>query len=572
VPFLRSSRKTECEAKQFLIRAEIRAAPFALSVGEVSDGVSVGRMVFALVRNTLILLALVVCARADDQATRLYQEGQKAEHAGDLLQAYMLYSRAAALDPSNLAIADHKNQIGYLAKQSSQIHDVTTELDPEAAFYQLIDSLGPGQIDNFGAAATPTHLIAPPGTKSFDLRGDARSVLQQVGEAYGIQMLFEPDYQGPAAFPFRTGELTMLEALRLVEAMTNSLVEPVNQHTALVLRDTAQHRADMNPTMSTAIPIPERMTVQEAQDIVTSVQQTMEIRRMQVDPGRHQVLIRDSVGKVLVARQLFRELSRLRAQVAIEVQLLTVTKDSSLGIGLALPNSSAIVNFGSFLQSAVSPAGFAQFLAFGGGKTLFGLGLASAQVLATLSDSSSQTLLAAQMLAVDGQAASLSVGSRYPIATAQYMGTTGTTLTGTPTPTITYQDIGLVLKVTPSVHDGGEMSLDVDAAFTTLGATAAGSNIPAIAQRKFQGTVTLHEGEWAVIAGLAQTTDSITTTGIVGLASIPILGHLFRTDTTQKDSDQTLIILKPHLVNLPPWELPVSTIQVGTEGRPISIY
>src|SRR5208283_4806412 len=111
---------------------------------------------------------LAVSLRADDQANRdqaarVYREGQKAERAGDLLQAYMLYARAAALDPSNLALAAHKNQAGNLAIRTSQIHDVTTEPDAEAAFLQLMETQGPGQIDTFGAAAEPTHLVSPPG-------------------------------------------------------------------------------------------------------------------------------------------------------------------------------------------------------------------------------------------------------------------------------------------------------------------------------------------------------------------------------------------------------------------------
>ena len=216
--------------------------------------------------------------------------------------------------------------------------------------------------------------------------------------------------------------MSMSETLRILEAMTNSLVEPVNERTALVIRDTAQHRTEMTLTMSATIGIPERMAVQDAQEIMTAVQQTLEIRRIQIDPARRQVFIRDSVAKVILARKLFNELSRLRSQAEVEVQLLTVTKDSSLEIGLTLPNSASIVNFGNFLQNAVSPAGFAQFLAFGGGKTLFGLGVANAQLFALLTKSSAQTLLSAQMTAVDGQPASLNVGSRYPIATAQYLG------------------------------------------------------------------------------------------------------------------------------------------------------
>jgi type II secretory pathway component GspD/PulD (secretin) len=247
-----------------------------------------------------------------------------------------------------------------------------------------------------------------------------------------------------------------------------------------------------------------------------------------------------------------------------------VTKDSSLGIGLTLPNSSAIINFGSFLQNVPSPAGFASFLAFGGGKSLFGLGIASAGVLATLTESSAQTLSLSQITALDGQPASLKVGSRYPIATAIYTGANGPTLT-TPTPTLNFQDIGLTLKITPTVHDANEMSLDVDAAFTTLGASG-GNGIPAIQQRSFQGKVRLQDGEWAVIAGLAETTDSVAKAGIAGLADIPILGHLFRVDNTDKIIDQTLIVLKPHLINLPPWEIPTPVMRVGTEGRPLSTY
>ena len=80
-----------------------------------------------------------------------------------------MHARAAALDPSNLAIAAHRNEAGNLAIRSAQIHDVTTEPDPEAAFYQMLQTLGPGQTDVFGAAAGATHLVTPVGTKSFDL-------------------------------------------------------------------------------------------------------------------------------------------------------------------------------------------------------------------------------------------------------------------------------------------------------------------------------------------------------------------------------------------------------------------
>lgn len=203
---------------------------------------------------------------------------------------------------------------------------------------------------------------------------------------------------------------------------------------------------------------------------------------------------------------------------------------------------------------------------------MFGLAVTQAQAFATVSDSLTQTVLKAQIMAEDGQAASLKVGSRYPVATAQFLGATPAT---TPTPTVTYEDLGLVLKVTPTVQgsiDGrDEIALDVDAQFTTLGATAA-NGIPAIAQRSFQGKVRLEQGEWAVLAGLTQDTDSVSTAGIAGLARIPLLGHLFRSDNTQHNIDETLIVLKPHLVSLPAWDFPVTEMEFGTETHALSLF
>ena len=98
------------------------------------------------------------------------------------------------------------------------------------------------------------------------------------------------------------------------------------------------------------------------------------------------------------------------------------------------------------------------------------------------------------------------------------------------------------------------------------------NDIPIITTRHYQGITRLVDGEWAVITGLVTTTVSENRSGIPGLSSIPYLGRLFTQTTKTEVVGQILIVLKPHLISLPPWETPNPVLWVGTENKPLSLY
>jgi type II secretory pathway component GspD/PulD (secretin) len=185
----------------------------------------------------------------------------------------------------------------------------------------------------------------------------------------------------------------------------------------------------------------------------------------------------------------------------------------------------------------------------------------------------------AHVVALDGQTTSLLVGEHYPIITNQYIGnTSGATGIGTagqvfvPPPTINYEDLGVVLKITPTINGNDEVMLDVDAEFKVLGATDPNTGIPIISNRKFNGKVSLKDGEWGVLTGLLGTTDSDSLTGYPGISNVPFLRRLLGQSTILHDSDRVLLVLKPRLMNLPAWEYPQRTIWVGTDTRPVTIF
>ncbi len=514
----------------------------------------------------LILWQLAAVSYAADEGARIFQEGKQAERLGDHLKAYFLYAQAAQVDSKNPLYSQR-----MAAMAQSVALRPRTQAAPDAVIDPAIDTIA-AHLESEGlladqsltspAASPPPRLAVSGEKRSFKIKGSPRDMFEQIADACGLHLLFEPDYREVPSFTFAVDEVGCQEALRALEAATDSFVVPIGERTAQVARDTQPNRLLLTPVVAIAVPIPERTTLQEAQELATSVQQTLEIRRISLDAARRVVYFRDSAAKVFAARDMFAALSRLRAQVEVDVEFLAVSKTSSLSYGLMLPTSAAIVSFGSgTITGPIAPL------------QQYGIGVSNSAVLATLSRSSTLSLLQSQIVALDGQPVTLKVGDRYPLVTSVYSGVNGAPVSGGGTiPTINYQDLGLSLKITPEVHDAGEVSLDVDAEFKSLGAADANGN-PSIGNQQYQGKVRLQQGEWAVVAGLLQTTHTYNPTGIAGLSSIPIFGNLFRSQTKADDRSEILLALKPHIVAAPPWEsAPLKPIWVGTEGRPATLF
>ncbi|HEV2200610.1 MAG TPA: type II and III secretion system protein [Bryobacteraceae bacterium] len=536
-------------------------------------------------------------------AERAFRQGLRAERSGDRLQAYFLYAEAAQEDASN---PSYSGRMAALARSGALQPLTAVAPDPanETVAAKLeADGLVGDESFESPAAILPPRLAASPDKHSFRIKGRAREIFEQVAAAYGFHILFDPGYQEPAAFTFAITGADYRDALRALQAASDSFLVPLDETTALVARDTAQNRTQLTPVVALAVPIPERMALQEAQELSTAVQQTLEIRRIGMDAQKRVVYFRDTASKVFTAREMFASLSHLRAQIAVDVELISVSKTSSLSYGLQLPTSASIVDFGSPFATAVSaiPAGSPGIPQPAGASgtcvplrpscsrprprrqptspryrsasnTRLGIGIANSAAFAALSRASATTLLEAQVTSLDGQATTFKVGDRYPVTTANFTDSSGAAVAGF-APVINYVDLGLALKLTPAVHQGSEVSLDVEAAFTTL-APGGANGIPAIASQQYQGKVRLKDGDWAVVAGLLTTAQTENPTGLLGLANLPWIGHLFRHQQREDDRNEVLLVLKPRLIAAPAWEDDdiAAPIWTGTETRPTTTF
>ena len=491
-------------------------------------------------------------AGSGEDARGLFQEAQKAERAGDVVRAYVLYSQAVAKAPYNLE---------YWRRRELARLPATLRLRPTTA----TEGLKPAPPDQTKQAAVerqpqpPPELQARPGRMDLDLRGDSRLLFTEVARTFGLETVFDPDYQPTGTLSFHLEGADYREALRALEAATASFVIPLTERRLLVARDTPQKRADLEPVVSVEVPVPMAVSAQQAQEMVRSVQQALGLSRVAYDAPHATILIRDRLSRVRPAQAMVERLLEKRTQVVIEVEFLEHASNKSSSYGTSLQTLFPLVDFGKPWNSIpVIPSGFTQFLVFGGGRTLLGIGLTQAQAFARTSQSAGHTLFRAEIRSLDGQQASLHVGERYPIVTARLLSSNAADQLAVPA-TVNMEELGLILQLTPHVTGAGEVTLDLSTEFKALTGQVV-DEIPVIANRKLESNVRLQAGEWAVVAGLMDSSQARTISGLAGFSRIPVVGPLFRRHTKDQAEDAVLVLLKPTILSLPP---PAATQALG---------
>jgi type II secretory pathway component GspD/PulD (secretin) len=385
----------------------------------------------------LWLLTAGCLAAQEVSGWELYERGRDAEKAGHMAEAYLLYSEAAALEP--------KNQTYWLRSQAVKSRasleaKIAPEIDPDAvealrrgefSGLQLPDATAKDRADA-AKPQPPSELLAHDGLHSFDFREDSKKLYEDVAHAFGLDCVFDSDYEPMPAFHFELRGVNYREALHGLEAATGTFIVPLSGKLFLVVKDTAQKRNEQEPMAAVAVPVPPGASQQEFNALVTAVQQTMSISKVAFDTHNNTVIFRDRYSKILPAMALLDDLSHPRPQVMIEMEFLEVSRSDAMTYGINFPTLFSLQPLTNWLNNQVSlPTNITGLLRFGGGKTLLGIGIMNASMVAQLTGSSSKVLLNAELRGLNKEPATMHIGDRYPTITAGYLGTTGTNGTTT---------------------------------------------------------------------------------------------------------------------------------------------
>jgi len=282
------------------------------------------------------------------------------------------------------------------------------------------------------------------------------------------------------------------------------------------------------------------------------------------DEGLNALVVRGEPSIMQEAEMIVRALDIRRAQVLIEAAIVEISDElgQDLGVQLALGDESgqstpiAGTNFGNvgrslgdvlgaiLSESVIAPA--LGGITIGAGQRNED-GISWGVLLQALSTSAAANLLSTpSIITLDNQEAEIIVGQNVPFRTGQ------STVTGdgtsNPFTTIERRDIGLTLKVTPTISADGLVRLVVEQSTENIGDSIESASDIITNKREIKTTVLADDGETIVLGGLTTDDLQVNRSKVPLLGDIPFLGRLFSSESERRVKRNLLVFLRPRIL------------------------
>jgi general secretion pathway protein D len=249
-------------------------------------------------------------------------------------------------------------------------------------------------------------------------------------------------------------------------------------------------------------------------------------------------------------RRVIMDLDRPKPQVLIKVVFLQVTHDNDLDFGVEGSYSHRIkrntTGTGS-TQFGLEDA--ASMLAGGGLYKILGDDL-EVTIRALATAGKTEVLSRPSILARNNQQATIVVGQEVPFITNTRFDAVNGQIN-----TVTYQDIGIILRVTPFISSDGMVEMIVQPEISSISADrvniGGGVEASVIDKRSADTVVVTPNGQTVAIGGLIGTQRTINDRKVPLLGDIPLLGYAFKRKVTSDTKTELLIFLTPYVVQQP---------------------
>jgi len=362
----------------------------------------------------------------------------------------------------------------------------------------------------------------------------------------------------------RGDEATVARAMRVAQELDKS--DPV--------RDSLRVIELKNSDAVDIVPILERLAETMAEQSAPGDLQAPGATIAHHEPT-NSLVISASPDTILAMERVVEALDKRRAQVLVEAIIVEMSDNTARELGvqflLSGTGDSTVpflsTNFSRSAPNLLSLAGaVADPSVFGGtnpftegavssllgldgasigvggrdGDTLFG-----AILTAIENDTRSKVLSKPFNMTLDNGTSELIVGQQIPVTTGETLSSDNSN----PFRTVTRQDVGIILRVTPRISADDTIRMDIFQEVSSISTTlSSGTDDFVTNQRQFTTNVLADDGEIIVIGGLIEQTDETVNSKVPIAGDIPVVGNLFKSEGTTYDRTNLMVFIRPTIV------------------------
>src|SRR5437899_5969932 len=446
-----------------------------------------------------LLLSLLLCAQAPAEAQapsrsqaegapvppelaraqKAAERGAKAAATGRFEEALADYEEAARYAPQDAAIVERgaalrsrlvrdyveaaeRDALSGLLTEATEELAAALRIDPgntivEERLGQLTAMEDAPRAKSAAKISGLPRLQPQPGRRKLDLRGDTKTVYEQLAILFGVKASFDPDVVARSV-QLRVDDVDFYTGMSLLGGQTGTFWRPLNPTLLFVAPDTAEKRRQYGLEAEQTFSLSAAVGPEDVTELLRILRDITGGTRIDIDTRSRTITIPDTPERLALAGQLIEQLERARGEVMLEIEFLSVDRNKARALGIRPPASEQLIglntsdlnklksstnltNLLTNIQQVFAGKGFSSVpsvIPIGGGLSTFLLTLPSfaANFSDTLSlvQSGRQVLLRAQA----GKTASYFVGDRFPITLSLLSGSVGNagTLTGLPGSTI----------------------------------------------------------------------------------------------------------------------------------------
>ncbi|MBM3337282.1 MAG: type II secretion system protein GspD [Betaproteobacteria bacterium] len=301
---------------------------------------------------------------------------------------------------------------------------------------------------------------------------------------------------------------------------------------------------------------------------------------IQADPSTNTLIITANERVYRNLRVIIDQLDARRVQVYVESLIVEISADKAAQLGVQWAglsgNGSAdyrvgvLTGFSSGGDNLIQQATAAMSstgtpLPPGNGITAgvfrqnsngqLGLGML-ARALET--DAKANILSMPNLITLDNEEARIIVGQNVPFITGQFTtAASGGTAGVNPFQTIERRDIGLSLRVRPTISQGGTVKMAIYQETSNIQQSTASGLITS--KRSIDTNVLVDDGQIIVLGGLIEDTESNTMEKVPGLGNLPLFGYLFRYQSKRRTKTNLMVFLRPTVIRSNDQSISVAT-------------